>query len=110
MDYRNPQSPMFPQTADSCDCSYCGCDCVRTGVQYADITTPISVEPHVKIGGIETEYIGVPDVCCTESRCKNVFNIVLTQKLRITIPIQYGVTACVEESDITCRCDEPYCE
>lgn len=109
MDYRTSQNPIFPQgTFDFCD--YCNQGCVKTGVQYADISTPVNIAPCVKIGEIITEYLGEPEVCCTESKCKNACELVILQNIRIKIPIQYNISACVGESVIDCASDDPCCE
>lgn len=107
MDYRT-DSIIFPQKAyDFCDCS--DGECAKTGIQYANVSTTVDIAPCVKIGEIETECLGAPEVCCSENQCKESCKVVITQKIRIKIPIQYSFKARVGESDVDC-CDKPRCE
>lgn len=110
MDYRTPQNSIMPQESfDFCDC-YNNQGCLKTGIQYANISTPVNITPNVKIGEIVTEYIGEPDVRCTETNCKNAYKLLIRQKIRIKIPIQYNIIARIGESIVDCDSDEPYCE
>lgn len=103
MDYRSSQ-PSPPKPSDPCGCNNQGC--TKVGIQNANVSTPIDVTPNVKIGEIETEYLGCPEVSCTESCGGKTGKIVITQNIRMKIPIQYNVITSVGESSIDC-CDAP---
>ena len=109
MDYQNLPGPLLPQEAAvSCDCPNRGC--TKTGIQYADISTPIDIKPHATIGEIETECLGEPEISCIEKNCDKPCKIVISQKIRIKIPVQYNVIACIGDSSIDCGCDKQCCE
>lgn len=107
MDYINLQNSPMPKDAENfCDCS--DRECAKIGVQYANVSTPIDITPHVEVGEIETECIGEPDVCCIEKPCEKANKILISQKICIKIPIKYDIIACVGESSVDC--DKPDCE
>ena len=89
---------------ESCECNTSN-DCSEVARQYVDINASVELKPSATIGEIETECCGEPIVCCNENHCRKAYEITISQKLCIKIPIIYNVTACVGESDISCGCD-----
>lgn len=78
-------------------------ECAKIGLQYADISVPITLKPDAAIGRIEMKCCGEPTVTCVEDNGANTCEIVITQKVSIKIPVQYSVVACVGESSIDCE-------
>lgn len=101
MEYRN--IPTLQNNGDLCNCPDDGC--TKTGVQYANVSTQIDVAPRVRVGDVETECVGTPKACCTDDGCDKMNRIIITQKIRIKIPIEYNVVTRVGESSIDC-CDK----
>lgn len=86
------------------------CGCVKTVIQYANISSEIDILPKIEIGEIETECLGGPDIKCVGSPCKKACKLILSQTVRIKIPIQYSAAACVDESSANCGCNKPACK
>lgn len=84
--------------------------CTKMAQQYADISTPVSINSTATLGKIETECCGEPTVCCEETPCDNTSRITITQKVCIKIPISYKIDACIEEDGISCNCNQECCE
>ncbi len=85
----------------------CHCDgCSSLGCQFADIKVPIEIEPDVTVGEIETECCDKTCVKCKDCGC-GVSEIVLTQKVKIKIPVKFCVKADVK--DISISCDDCRC-
>lgn len=101
MEYRN--IPTLKSNTDLCDCPDDGC--IKTGVQYANVSTQIDVAPQVKVGDVEAECLGTPEVDCVDNNCNKMSRIIVTQKIQIKIPIEYNVVTRVSESTIDC-CDK----
>lgn len=77
--------------------------CEQIARQYADISTPVELKPKTKIGKIKAECCGEPTVVCEEDICSNSCDVVITQKIIVTIPIKYEMSACVGTSTIECH-------
>ncbi len=80
--------------------------CTKVAQQYADIITSVSMKSKSIVGKIETECCGDPVVYCEKSKCDNVCNITIKQKVCVKIPISYKINVCIEEDGrIDCDCD-----
>lgn len=75
--------------------------CKRNAHQFADISLPVKLKPVTIVGEISTECIGEPSIICDYSN--NLCEIVITQTICITIPIEYGVKPNVGKSNIKCK-------
>ncbi|NLK94266.1 MAG: hypothetical protein GX275_03595 [Clostridiales bacterium] len=72
-------------------------------VQYAEVSVPIKIKPIATVGGIKSECVGEPMI----SYCKCHYNedgkaieIVVTQTLRIKVPVEYSTVATEGEASI----------
>ncbi len=77
--------------------------CDKTGFQLVEIDLPVELKPCPEIGRIETECCGDPYIVCECCECSESCCIVVTQKLKIRIPIKYAVKATAGESCIACE-------
>ena len=93
--------PETDEKSKPCECpAPCGCE--KIGYQYLDISVPIEVRPNVTVGQIEAECCGEPSVCCTENSAGNTCEITVTQRISLSLPIRYGITACKGDNKINC--------
>ena len=74
----------------------------QTGCQYADISIPIELCPAADLGEIKTECCGEPYIQCEGEPCGNNLNIVITQSVKIKIPVKVGIRAIQGNSFIVC--------
>lgn len=88
-------TPFVPEKPFECECSQCG-------FQYADISTPIEICPDSNLGKIETECCGEPFIECEHEPCSSSLNVVITQTVKIKIPITVGIRAIEGTSYIQC--------
>ena len=99
---------LLPEEAEKskpCECpTLCGCE--KIGYQYLDISVPIEVSPNVTVGQIEAECCGEPSVCCKENSAGSTCEITVTQRISLSLPIRYGITACKGGNKINCACSE----
>ena len=76
--------------------------CYEVGCQYADISIPIEICPAADLGEIKTECCGEPYIQCEGEPCGNNLNIVITQSVKIKIPLKVGIRAIQGNSFIVC--------
>lgn len=89
---------------DKCD-KYDKCDkCDNDAVQFVDISVPVEICPDVKLGRIETECCGDPFVQCECEPCGSNLSIVVTQSVKIRIPVEFNVKTIEGNGFIKC-CD-----
>ena len=91
-----------------CDCRESSCkdgNCKQTGYQYADISLPITLKPNVSLCDIEIECCGEPVVTCQKVPCNDMLHINVIQKVCVKIPLNYAVTACFDENNVSIDCD-----
>ena len=81
-------------------------ECLKIGRQYADVSLPVELKPKTTIGKIEVKCCGEPTVDCEDDICSDVRKIVITQKICVSIPIQYELTARTSDCSIECCCGE----
>ena len=85
-------------------------ECSKLVYQYADISLPMELKPDVKVGKIEMECCGEPDITCKKTDPKDKCEFVITQKICLKIPVCYKVETCVGKKSVCCNCDKPCCE
>ena len=89
--------------------------CRKVGYEYADISIPVEVRPNAVVGPIETECCGEPSVVCAPDDCGEGCRIIITQRVRIKIPVKCGVETIPGYSYVTCApdgappCTQPPC-
>ncbi|NLU24269.1 MAG: hypothetical protein GXW99_06055 [Clostridiales bacterium] len=86
----------------------CAQGCYKVGYEYADVSIPIELRPSTIIGRIETACCGEPMVTCAADPCGEYCNIIITQRIRIKIPVRYGLEAIPGSSYVECG-DPPDC-
>ncbi|MEE1279231.1 MAG: hypothetical protein UHH95_00180 [Oscillospiraceae bacterium] len=81
------------------------CDkCDNDAVQFVDISVPVEICPDVKLGRIETECCGDPFVQCECEPCGSNLSIIVTQSVKIRIPVEFNVKTIEGNGFIKC-CD-----
>lgn len=63
---------------------------------YAKIDIPLKIKPVATLGDIQTESIGEPEISyskCKYNKEENTIELVITQTLRIKVPVEYGTEA-----------------
>lgn len=102
-----PNENFLPESIEKpkpCECpTPCGCE--KVGYQYLDISVPIEVRPNVTVGQIEAECCGEPTVSCRGS-AGNTCEITVTQRINLSLPIRYGITACKGDDKIGCSSED----
>ena len=91
--------------SESCDCPPPG-DCIKAVIQYADISVPIELKPNAAVGKVQIKCFGKSEVKYEENCNNDTSEIIITQRIRIKIPINYGITAHVGKELIECTPDE----
>lgn len=84
-------------------------DCTKIAYEYAEVSVPVTLKPNVCVKDIHAECCGEPQVECGQHSEGETCEIIVTQRIKIKIPVKFAVTACVGESDISCDCDGPGC-
>ncbi|MBR2973890.1 MAG: hypothetical protein IKC41_06765 [Clostridia bacterium] len=78
-----------------------------TGVRDVCLCLPVNVTPDIKVGNISVKPMGrseVSDYCCggrEETSC----SFTISQKLRIEVPVEFGVNVSTAETYIDCNCN-----
>ena len=67
-----------------------------------DIAVPIELRPYTDVGDIKINYCGNPKIECTHEPCENGLYIMIKQKAKITIPVNFDVNAAVKDSFVRC--------
>ncbi|MBQ1263542.1 MAG: hypothetical protein IIX89_04565, partial [Oscillospiraceae bacterium] len=67
------------------------CDCDKKAEQFVDIALPIEICPDADLGKIETECCGEPCIECEQEPCGSSMSIIITQSVKIKIPVRFGV-------------------
>lgn len=75
----------------------------KVAYQYADVNIPVQLNPNVTIGDIEIECCDEPIVNCCNNDSQQACDVIVTQKVRIKIPICYEIDACAGKSFINCN-------
>ena len=88
-------------SAPSCPTS--GCD--RTVVQCVDISAPVTLSPNTSIGTPHRHLQGMPAVTCTTDATGTSCEVVMTQQVCVSIPVQYKVELTPGQSAIACAGD-----
>lgn len=90
----------YPDTPD-CDRKHDEC-CAQLCYQYADVSIPLELFPETELGHIETECCGEPVIQCEHEPCCSNCNIIITQSVKIKIPVKVGIKTKEGNSFIQC--------
>lgn len=77
-------------------------DCQKTGYEYTDVSLPIELIPNTCVGPVETCCVGEPCVQCESVAGGSRVRLTVSQRVKIRIPIDIGVTAVVGSGCISC--------
>lgn len=77
-------------------------ECTRTVYQYANVSVPIQLMPNTEMGNMTAELCGEPVIECRPCKCGG-FEVTVTQRLSLCIPITYRINACAGECSMCCR-------
>ena len=91
-----------------CDGAH-GRECDSHALQLADISIPLEICPDAKLGRIETECCGEPYIQCEQEPCGSNLNIIVTQSVKIKIPVKFGIKTIEGNGFIKCS-DEHCCK
>ena len=81
------------------------CDCSKTLEQFVDISLPIEVCPEADLGKVETFCCGEPYIQCEHEPCGGSCSIIVTQSVKIKIPVKFGIKSIEGNGYIKC-CDK----
>ena len=73
----------------------------QVGVRYADVHVPVALHPYAEVGEITTQLDGALQVS-TNSDCDCGCGLVLSQRLKVCIPITFGVDS--DSGVVTATC------
>lgn len=78
--------------------------CLRISTQMADVSLPVRLRPSAVIGEIRTECCCEPSVSVRPLGCGRCgCEIVITQTVCISIPVEYGAEAQAGDPMVICR-------
>ncbi len=95
------QYEMYPDVNDCKDD-----ECKKSVKHFIDISVPVDISPKARVGKIDMECCGDPEVICMECGKKNVCRLVLVQKVSIKIPVTYSFMSKVGEDTVECCKDK----
>ena len=98
-----PEGCEMASGEDKCNKSH-KCDCDNDAFQFVDISVPLEICPDVKLGKIETECCGEPYIQCEHEPCGSNLNIIVTQSVKIKIPVKFDIKTIEGNGFIKC-CD-----
>lgn len=78
-----------------------GCD--KFVKHETEVNIPVKIKPNAKVGKINAECCGEPQVFAKKDKQGNACEISVIQKLEIKIPIKYDVVTCVGEAEFDCK-------
>lgn len=88
-----PTCGVKPPKGDCCD---------RHSFQIVDVSLPLELCPATEVGRIETECFGEPCIQCEQEPCGSNCSIIITQSVKIRIPVKFGVKTIQGNSFIQC--------
>lgn len=94
--------------AEACSCSGSGCS--KSGTQCVEISEPVVLTPTAAVGTLSTTCQGVPEITCETAPDGASCTVTLTQRVCVTIPVNYGVTLTSGQPAIACSGDVCTCK
>lgn len=81
--------------------------CPALGFQDVIVGVPVEIKPFAKVGKICTECVGKPVIDRSGKPCegkhKEVCKFVISQKMRVEVPVIFGAKTEVGEAEIECK-------
>jgi len=74
----------------------------RTATQCVDISQPVILTPTASLGTVVTSCPGSPVVTCETNADGTSCTVTLTQRVCVSIPVNFGITADTEAPSIAC--------
>ena len=94
MEYKNDLLDLRPERPERpCGCEH-GCE--------RETKVPVEFEPTAKVGEVEVECCGDPEVKC-ECTHEGTIKVVIAQNLFIKVPVCYDVKVKTGKSHVDCR-------
>lgn len=88
--------------------------CPALGCQDVSVGVPVEVKPFAKVGKIKAECISRPTIersgKMPEGHPKEVCKFIISQKLRVEVPVSFGAKVEVGEARIDCKHGHCSCE
>lgn len=97
--YKKDAGPLV-SSEEATRCPLSGC--AKTAIQCVQVSEPVVLTPTASVGTATTACQGSPTVSCETSPDGTHCTVTLTQKVCVTIPVQYGVTVTKGEPSIAC--------
>lgn len=95
-------------------CVYCPESYSAVGFQDVVIGVPVEIKPFANVGKVHTECIGEPaiskNLCPCEEKCKETCKFVISQKIRVEVPVMFGAKTEVGKEIIDCKYNGCACE
>ena len=89
--------------------SLCG-ECRKISAQLADISLPLELKPLTTVSDIRVECLGEPQLACGTDCGGATCELLITQRVRVSIPVKFDVDISVGESSILCGSSPVRCE
>ncbi len=84
------------------DCAAAQGESYDVSKQIVDVSLPINLSAIAALGCIDAKCCDEPTLVCKSSDGKNTSEIVITQRIELAIPVQFGVNIHVGDSEIDC--------
>ncbi|MBP3320325.1 MAG: hypothetical protein J6K87_01600 [Clostridia bacterium] len=88
--------------------------CSAVGFQDVMIGVPVEIKPFATVGKIHTECISEPviskNLCLCEEKSCDTCKFIITQKIRVEIPVTFGAKTEVSKAIIDCKYNGCTCE
>ncbi len=82
--------------------------CPTVGTVEVDVGVPVCVKAFAHVGKVKTECIGkaeiIPGSDCCKGKPDNVCKFVISQKIKVEIPVMFGAKTEVGEPSVDCGC------
>lgn len=82
--------------------------CPTMGVQEVEVGVPVCIKAFAHVGKVKTECIGNAEIIPGAELCKGkpdgVCKFIISQKIKIEIPVMFGAKTEIGEALIDCGC------
>ena len=82
--------------------------CPTMGVQEVEVGVPVCIKAFAHVGKVKTECVGnaeiIPDTEVCRGKPDSVCKFVISQKIKIEIPVMFGAKTEIGEAAIDCGC------
>ena len=82
--------------------------CPTMGVQEVEVGVPVCIKAFAHIGKVKTECVGnaeiIPGADCCKGKPDGVCKFVISQKIKVEIPVMFGAKTEIGEASVDCGC------